>query len=96
MSMLPDGHDEELFRRLDRLLAEAKTIRRRDRRLVLSLASDLQALRAALRLRSDALAQRLNIAGTGGKAAAAYYRIASLKPSATPATTIKQTTETIR
>jgi hypothetical protein len=87
--MSPANHDDELFRRLDRLMAMAKTIRRQDRRLVLSLESDLRALRTALHLRSDALVQRLNIAGTGSKAVAAYSRIASLKPSTTSATTIK-------
>ena len=87
--MSPENHDEELFGRLDRLIAAAKTIRRRDRRLVLSLESDLQALRTALHLRRDALVQKLNIAGTGSKAAAAYSRIASLRPGTTAATTIK-------
>lgn len=87
--MSPANHDDELFRRLDRLMAMAKTIRGQDRRLVLSLESDLRALRTALHLRSDALVQRLNIAGTGSKAVAAYCRIASLKPSTTSATTIK-------
>jgi hypothetical protein len=87
--MSSENHDDELFRRLDRLMAMAKTIRRRDRRLVLSLESDLLALRAALHLRRDALMQKLNIAGTGSKASAAYSRIASLRPRTTPATTIK-------
>jgi hypothetical protein len=87
--MSPENHDDELFRRLDRLMAMAKTIRRRDRRLVLSLESDLRALRTALYLRSDALVQRLNIAGAGSKAVAAYSRIASLRPGTTSATTIK-------
>jgi hypothetical protein len=87
--MSPANHDDELFRRLDRLMAMAKTIRRQDRRLVLSLESDLRAHRTALHLRSDALVQRLNIAGAGSKAVAAYSRIASLKPSTTSATTIK-------
>lgn len=87
--MSAENHDEELFRRLDRLIAAAKTIRRRDRRLILSLESDLRVLRTALHLRSDALVQRLNIAGTGSKAVAAYSRIASLRPGTTSATTIK-------
>jgi hypothetical protein len=87
--MSPEKQDDELFGRLDRLLAAAKTIRRRDRRLILSLESDLRALRTALHLRSDALVQRLNIAGAGSKAVAAYSRIASLRPGATSATTIK-------
>lgn len=84
-----ENHDDELFRRLDRLMAMAKTIHRRDRRLVLSLESDLRALRTALHLRRDALVQRLNIAGTGSKASAAYSRIASLRPRTAAATTIK-------
>lgn len=87
--MSPDGYDEELFRRLDRLVATAKTIQRRDRRLILSLESDLRALRAALRLRSEALVQKLNVAGTGSRAVAAYSRVASLRSGTTSATTIK-------
>ena len=87
--MSSENHDDELFRRLERLMAMAKTIRRRDRRLVLSLESDLRVLRTALHLRSDALVQRLNIAGAGSKAVAAYSRIASLRPGTTSATTIK-------
>lgn len=87
--MPPENHDDELFRRLDHLMAMAKTIRRRDRRLVLSLENDLRALRTALHLRRDVLVQRLNIAGAGSKAAAAYSRIAALKPGTTSATTIK-------
>ena len=87
--MSPENHDDELFRRLDRLMAIAKTIRRRDRRLVLSLESDLRALRTALYLRRDAVVQRLNITGAGSKAIAAYSRIAALRPGTTAATTIK-------
>ena len=94
--MSAERHDEELFDRLDRLVATAKTIHRRDRRLVLSLESDLRALRTALQLRSDALVQRLNIAATRSKAAAAYSRVASLRPGTASATTTKQTTENIR
>lgn len=87
--MFPDSQDDVLFRRLERLLATAQTVRRDDRRLVLALESELQALRTALRLRSDALVQKLNIAGTGGKAVAAYSRTACLKPGTTSATTLK-------
>lgn len=87
--MSSENHDDELFRRLDRLMAMAKTIRRRDRRLVLSLENDLRALRTALHLRSDALVQRLNIAGAGSKAVAAYSRIACLRPGTAATTTIK-------
>ena len=87
--MSAERQDEELFGRLDRLVATAKTLRGRDRRLILSLESDLRALRAALHLRGDALAQQLNLAGAGSKAAVAYSRIASLRPSMTSATTIK-------
>lgn len=89
MSMFSDRQDDELFRRLDRLLATAKTVRRDDRRQILALESDLQALRTALRLRSDALVQRLNIAGAGGKAVAAYFRTASFRPGTISATTTK-------
>ncbi|UPJ46389.1 hypothetical protein IVB30_23890 [Bradyrhizobium sp. 200] len=87
--MSSENHDDELLRRLDRLMATARTIRRRDRRLVLSLESDLRALRTALHLRSDALLQKLNIAGTSSKASAAYSRIASLRSRTAAATTIK-------
>lgn len=87
--MPPENHDDELFGRLDRLMAAAKTIRRRDRRLVLSLESDLRALRTALHLRRDTLVQRLNSAGAGSKAVAAYSRTASLRPGTTSATIIK-------
>jgi len=87
--MSSENHDDELFRRLDRLMAMAKNIQRRDWRLVLSLENDLRALRTALHLRSDALVQRLNIAGAGSKAVAAYSRTASLRPGTAAATTIK-------
>jgi hypothetical protein len=87
--MSSENHDDELFRRLDRLMAMAKTIRRRDRRLVLSLENDLRALRTALHLRSDALMQKLSSAGAGSKAVAAYSRIACLRPGPAAATTIK-------
>ncbi|XSC47395.1 hypothetical protein ACF1BQ_018975 [Bradyrhizobium sp. RDT10] len=86
--MSSENHDDELFRRLDRLMAMAKMMRR-DRRLVLSLENDLRALRTALQFRRDALVQRLNIAGAGSKAVAAYSRIACLRSGTAAATTIK-------
>lgn len=84
--MLPEELDEQLLRRLDRLTATVKTIRERDRRLVLSLADELRTLLAALQARSDALAQKLSVARSGGKAIAAYARTAFLGSGVTSAT----------
>jgi hypothetical protein len=87
--MADDTEDDALFGQLDRLVATSKAISRRDRRLVLALESDLRAVRTALQLRSDALAQKLNMAGTCNKAATAYSRIAFLGRGIAPASTNK-------
>jgi hypothetical protein len=74
-----DGaNEDELFRRLRRLVASSKTAHRHDRRVILALENDLMVLRQALMSRSDALLQKIAIAGTGSKAVTAYSRVASL------------------
>jgi len=74
-----DGPDEdELFRRLRRLVASSKTAHHYDRRMILSLENDLMMLRKVLVSRSDALLQKIAIAGAGSKAVTAYSRVASL------------------
>jgi DNA-binding transcriptional regulator WhiA len=76
--MLPEELDEELLRRLDRLMATVRTIRKRDRRLVLSSADETRTLLAALQARSEELAQKLNAAQAASQAFAAYARTAFL------------------
>lgn len=83
--MVAEMDGDALMQRLDRLLAIARRINRGDRRMILALQSDLITLRAALLQQRDALAQKLNIAGTRSKAATAYSRIASLGRHATTA-----------
>jgi hypothetical protein len=73
-----EAEDDELFRRLTRLTATAKTITRSDRRVILSLESDLRLLRKALLARSDALSATMRTAGAGSRAVSAYSRVASL------------------
>lgn len=73
-----DGDDDELFRKLRRLVAAARSVPRSNRRAILSLESDLRTLRTALTTRSNLLSQRLATAGAGNKAVTAYARTASL------------------
>lgn len=87
--MADDFGDDALFGQLDRLVATSKTIPRRDRRLVLALESDLRAVRAALQSRSDALAQKLNMAGARSQAVTAYSRNASMGRASAPSSTNK-------
>lgn len=75
---MDDADEDELLRRLRRLVANSKTAHRYDRRVVLSLQNDLVMLRQALINRRDALLQKIAIAGAGSKAVTAYSRVASL------------------
>lgn len=70
--------DDELFHRLTRLVADAKANARRDRRVILSLQSDLRMLRKALLQRRDALSETMRKAGAGSKAVSAYSRVAAM------------------
>lgn len=70
--------EDELLRRLRRLVASSKTVHRHDRRVILSLQNDLTMLRQVLVNRKDALLQKIAIAGAGSKAVTAYSRVASL------------------
>jgi hypothetical protein len=87
--MTETTEDDVLLGRLNHLVARSRTIRSHDRRLVLSLESDLRALRAALHARSDALAQKMSMAGARSQAVSAYSRIAFLGRSIASAPTTK-------
>ncbi|MGP9814338.1 hypothetical protein ACTZWT_22740 [Rhodopseudomonas sp. NSM] len=76
--MTDRGDDNELFTRLDRLLTAAKLIRGGERRLILSLESDIRRVRAALSARCEALAQDMRTLNARSNAASAYGRTASI------------------
>lgn len=76
--MTDRADDKELFTRLDRLLSAARLIRGGERRLILSLESDIRRVRAALSARGEALAQELRTLNARSQAASAYGRIASM------------------
>jgi len=70
--------DHELFARLDRLLTAARLLRGRERRLILSVESDIQRVRAALNARCEVLAKELRTLDARNQAASAYVRTASM------------------
>lgn len=83
---MPHGQaEDELFGRLRRLAAEARTSRHRDRRVLLSLQHDIRAIRAALTEKRDAVSERLKASGQRISAITAYARTASIARGLTPA-----------
>jgi hypothetical protein len=78
---MPDREsDEQLFRRLRRIVMAAKAMTPGgDRRRVLALESDLRSVRAALNGRCGLLVQKMNEAGAQLNAVSAYARCASLR-----------------
>jgi hypothetical protein len=70
--------DHELFARLERLLTSARLLHGRERRLILSIESDIRRVRAALNARCEALAKDLRKLNARNQAASAYVRTASM------------------
>ncbi|ABD05477.1 hypothetical protein RPB_0766 [Rhodopseudomonas palustris HaA2] len=70
--------DDELFVRLDRLVTAARILRGAERRLILSLESDIRRVRAGLSGRCEELAHELRTLNTRSRAASAYGRTASM------------------
>jgi len=86
--------DEHLIRRLRRIIAAAGAMTRRDdRRRLLALHSELEAVRAAMVARSDRLIAEMNRTRTRIGAATAYARCAALgHPTASPSRAPQLTT----
>ena len=76
--MSDPADDHELFSRLDRLLTAARLLRGRERRLILSIESDIRRVRAALNTRCEDLAKELRTLNARNQAAGAYFRAASM------------------
>ncbi len=78
--MVDATSDEHLMLRLRRLAAAAqRATRRDDRRRLLALQSDLQAVRAELQARCRMLVEKIDTAGARFSAVSAYARCASLQ-----------------
>jgi hypothetical protein len=72
-------NDERLFNRLNRLAVAANSMTAaNDRRLLLAMESELNALKALLHRQGDLLAQQLNAASAQINAVSAYARCAVL------------------
>lgn len=76
--MIDSRIDEMLLGRLRRLVETAKTAHLRDRRNVLSLETDIHALRTELTMRCAVLAEQMKDASARTKAIFAYARTGSL------------------
>jgi hypothetical protein len=75
--------DEQLFRRLRRIVAAVHSMTSPDeRRRLLVLESELRALRAELNARCSLLVKKIDAAGAQLNAVAAYARCASLRHGA--------------
>jgi hypothetical protein len=79
--------EDELIRRLHRLVAEVKANRHRDRRILLSMQSDIRTLRNALHEKCNALSEQMKASGRRVSAISAYARTASITRGLTPART---------
>jgi hypothetical protein len=76
--MSDNGNDEALFRRLRRMVATAKAAHQCDRRNLLSLESDIRALRTELTKRCAVLTEQMKEAGARTTALSAYARTGSI------------------